>query len=159
MLMLGLCLTASAEPFEWWGYRQGMSAANVQEVAKRNLHEFKWMDDEKINASLLARGRGLVGLLSFCKGRLYRVGYDVDGGLRKFVKVLVGLEHDGFRKVDTGWDDRLSGPYEFWSVSLFFTKPGSEGDYYVEAKLNGFEQRDIANTAVSYESRLGFCDQ
>jgi hypothetical protein len=154
--LASLAQPALTAPFEWWGYQQGMSIEMAQSVAQRNGHTFQLTDRFLAN---LMQGKEYVEHLQFCKRGLYFASYLVDGGLRKYIKVLSSLEREGFKRVDTTWDDRLSGSREKWDLYVYFAKPGSENQYYIEARLGGSEQRDITNTQVSYMARDGFCNQ
>jgi hypothetical protein len=148
---------AAAEPFEVRGYRQGMSLARVEEIARGSGHTVKENGSQPVRVTILQGNKPLVDL-SFCNNRVFSAYWTVDGGLDRFVKQLDELTKQGLKKVDVTWSSMFGyDNQEHFDLTVYFTRPASERDYSVHATLFAAEQHGTTNSQVTYTASAKYC--
>jgi hypothetical protein len=136
-----------AESFSARGFTQGMSKIEVEDLSRKE--GFK-ITIENSGVWGIKRGNKSFAFLDFCKKKLTRLSYIVDGGLMKFLSVIEDFtKSGGFEPMtaDTstfvGYDSMRHG-----SLTLYLHRKTDK--YFIEFILFGQEKYDVTNSQVSF---------
>jgi hypothetical protein len=154
---------AAAEEFELYGYKQGMTLEQAQQIAvsqNQRLQSLQLPDAPNHVAYGVfgsADDANDLATLSFCGDRLNRASYALSGGMRLFVSLVEKYKTSNGYKVFHMDTDRFNGDGGIlhYQLTAYLTREGNP--YHLEIILTGSEVVDASQIQIIFSESYKNC--